>query len=289
MKGTRDIRRRIRAVKNTSQITRAMQLVATAKMKRAQEAAKANRPYALVFQELVATLPAQLEEVSIPLLQPRPVHKRCILLITTNRGLCGPLNTHLLRLLQWAQDDVLFVCVGKQGLQFLSRAHKHVAATFDLPDIVTFQSMRVVVEYMLRLFNEGTVDTLEVAYASHVNTLVQEPVIEMIAPMVDLHAGLASLHKQYKLPLPQPPTDKRIMTFEPSAQSVLEALVVAFIKHKVFHCFLEARAAEHSARMVAMKTATDNATRLVQDLTLQYNKARQAAITQEILEIAAAR
>lgn len=286
MKGIRDIKRRIKAVKNTGQITKAMQLVAAAKMKQAQQRTLAHRPYALLFHQVVSSLGSRIDTLAHPLLEPRVVQKRGILCISSDKGLCGPLNTNLTRAIQAIpKDSAHFVCAGDKALQALSRLQYSVLADFEVPDKLSFHAIKTVAEFTLKLYTEGTIDTIEILYPSFINTLIQDTQLEKLAPIDDLAASLEGLKKTYKLPLATS-VDARKIEFEPTAAAILEEIPLLFIKQKMYHAFLEARAAEHSARMVAMKTATDNAKKLVQSLSLEYNKARQAMITQEILEIA---
>lgn len=287
MKGIRDIKRRIKAVKNTGQITRAMQLVAAAKMKQAQQRTLSHRPYALLFHQVVSCLGNRIDKLVHPLLEARPVKKRGILCISSDKGLCGPLNTNLARAIQAIpKDSAHFICAGDKALQALSRIQYSVLADFKVADKLSFHAIKTIAEYMLQLYLDGTIDTIEVLYPSFINTLIQETLTEKLAPIDDLSASLEGLRKTYKLKLKDTQSDNRRFEFEPTSALLLEEVPLLFIKQKIYHAFLEARAAEHSARMVAMKTATDNAKKLIQSLNLEYNKARQAMITQEILEIA---
>jgi len=288
MASTRDIRRRIKSVKNTRQITKAMELVAASKMKRAQQRVIAGRPYAQLLAEMLAELAPHVEESFHPFLEAREVKTRGVLLITTDRGLCGPLNSNLFKVVTSIKKPAKYVAIGRKGAQFLSRTHRDLLADFPVSDRVTFAEAKVAIEFMTAQFLSGTVDTVEVVYSRFRNTLVQEPTRRPILPLGELREFLfdprisgadmarARLH------------EGREMLFEPGAQVVLEALLPFYVNRFFYQTVLSAKASEHSARMVAMKTAKDNATKLLEDLTLEYNKARQAAITQEILEIAAA-
>jgi F-type H+-transporting ATPase subunit gamma len=285
MASTRDIRRRIKSVKNTRQITKAMELVAASKMKKAQAMALAGRPYAQLMSRMLAALANRVEESIHPFLVQREVKTRGILLITTDKGLCGPLNANLFKLVFDIKGSAKFVAVGRKGAQFLARTRRDIVADFTISDRVLFNEIKPVVEMMMQMYLEGKIDTLEIIYPRYKNTLVQESMIRPLLPLTSLkdfveahnaeHGGIKS-------------TDDRSMLFEPTAQTVLEALLPFYVNRYIYQLALSAKASEHSARMVAMKTAKDNATKLLGDLTLEYNKARQAAITQEILEIAAA-
>lgn len=287
MKGIREIRQRIKAVKNTAQITRAMQLVSASKMKKAQENALTNRPYSVLLEEIMVALSSRLDEVENPFMVDRPVRNRGILTISTDRGLCGPLNSNMFRMITKLEGDLQFVTIGKKGTQFLSRGNYNLLADFELPDHVAFDDVRIVIEYVMNMYLDGRIDTIEVLYPAYVNTLVQEPVLQKLAPIVDMHEALAKVRKRFGAVESSLPKDDRVMIFEPSKSLMVNQLPTFFLKHELYHCILEARASEHSARMVAMKSATDNAKHLIEDLNLEYNKARQAGITQEILEISA--
>lgn len=294
MANLRDIRRRIKSVKNTRQITRAMQLVSSSKMKRAQDAAVAGRPYALLLADLLDTVGEKLDltgaTISHPFFEKRVVKTRGILILSTDKGLCGPLNTNLFRkIVEEVKGDAQFFTVGRKATQFISRSQRNLVADFDISDKATFGELRPMLKMLIEAYNNGEVDTIEVAYPSFVNVLVQEPVIQSLLPIIDLREVLDQLKKRVgDLPSLEARSDSREMFFEPSAQSVLDELPSLYVKVIIHQLLLESRAAEYCARMVAMKSATDNASSLVDDLTLDYNKARQAAITQEILEIASA-
>lgn len=287
MPSTRDIRRRIKSVKNTRQITRAMELVAASKMKKAQHAALAGRPYAQLMATMLAALAPRVDESQHAFLAKREVKTRGILLISTDKGLCGPLNSNLFKLVTEIRTPAKFVAVGKKGAQFLARTRRDLIADFTVSDRASFVEVRTVSEYLVKLFLEGTVDTVEVIYARFKNTLVQEPMVRPVLPLSNLRQFIEAL-QQHAGVVANEFNDTRDMLFEPSAQAVLEALLPFYVNRHIYQLVLSAKASEQSARMVAMKTAKDNATKLLGDLTLEYNKARQAAITQEILEIAAA-
>tara|TARA_Y100001978_G_scaffold76493_1_gene68654 strand:- start:1127 stop:2002 length:876 start_codon:yes stop_codon:yes gene_type:complete len=287
MANTRDIRIRIKGVKNTRQITRAMQMVATSKMKKAQESAKAGRPYALLLADVIVSIADEFEEVTQSYFAQRPVKHRGILVIGTDKGLCGALNSNLFRELGDVDSSAKFVSVGKRATQYLSRARKDLLADFSLPDKPTFSDIRNIVEFLLNSYEEGRIDTIEVLYTSFINTLRQEPELIRLFPLNDLDAMTEKLHGRFGVTDHVAPKDTREILFE-DRDAVLSELASLYLKQEIFQLVLESLASEHSARMVAMKTATDNAGNLIDDLTLQYNRARQAAITQEILEISAA-
>ena len=288
MSSTRDIRRRIKSVKNTRQITKAMELVAASKMKRAQQSAVAGQPYAMLLSEMLGALDKRIEGFEHPFLSQRPVKTRGILLVTTDRGLCGPLNSNLLRLVTEIKEPATFVTVGRKGAQFISRTKRKLAADFPVSDKVSFAEVREPAQFITKLFLDGEVDTVEVMFSWFKNTLVQLPIVLPILPIANLSDVIATIRKQKGMAAVEARADSREVLIEPDTKSVLSALLPLYINREIHQCILDAKASEHSARMVAMKTAKDNASKLLDDLTLEYNKARQAAITQEILEIAAA-
>lgn len=261
-----------------------MELVAASKMKKAQQAALAGRPYAQLMASMLAALAPRVADASHPFLVTREVKTRGILLVTTDKGLCGPLNANLFKLVSDIKSPAKFVAVGRKGAQFLARTRRDIVADFFVHDRVPFGEVKQAVEFMMKLYLEGTIDTLEVIYPRFKNTLVQEPTVRPVLPLASVSEFVRHLHHEVGAAQP----DERDMLFEPDAASVLEALLPFYVNRYIYQLFLSAKASEHSARMVAMKTAKDNATKLLGDLTLEYNKARQAAITQEILEIAAA-
>jgi F-type H+-transporting ATPase subunit gamma len=286
MASTRDIRRRIKSVKNTRQITKAMELVAASKMKKAQQAALAGRAYAQLMAKMLARLAPRLSEIQHPFLVKRDIKTRGILLVTTDKGLCGPLNANLFKLVAEIKTPAKYYAIGRKGSQFLARNKRDLVADFHVSDKLAFNEVKVIVELMVKAYLDGEIDTIEVIYPRYKNTLVQESLVRPVLPLASLAEFLAGAHVDGGSPAAS--SDDRDMLFEPSAEEVLEALIPFYVNRHVYQLVLSARASEHSARMVAMKTAKDNATKLLGDLTLEYNKARQAAITAEILEISAA-
>jgi len=280
MANLRDIRRRIKSVKNTAQITKAMQMVAAAKMRKAQQAALAGHPYAEVLNRVLVSLRERVSEGAHPLLDKRPVKKSLVLLITTDKGLCGALNTNVLReaaTLDTATTE--FVASGKKGASFLARTGRKMIADFSLPDSPTFLQTKAISKFCLEKFLSGEVDSVAVLYPKFVNTLTQKPVLVPMLPISEeAAAGVNGAHQ----------ADGAQYLFEPDSDEVLNAVLPYYFHFTVFQMILDARASEQSARMVAMKSATDNAKGLVKDLTLEYNKARQASITTELLEITTA-
>jgi F-type H+-transporting ATPase subunit gamma len=286
MPNTRDIRNRIRGVKNTQKITRAMQLVAASKMKKAQDRALEGRPYAQQMARMLASLTGKVEDFSHPFLEEREVKTRGILVISTDRGLCGALNANLFReVANLDRKNTAFVSIGRKARQFLSRTGRNLLADFPISEEAPFKELRPVVEFLIEQYHDGAIDTIEVLYPRFKNTLIQEPTRIPFLPLTNLLGYVEEVAKEQKRELVE---DNRDLVFEPGPETILTALLDRFVKREIYQMLIDARASEHSARMVAMKAATDNAKKLTDSLTLQYNKARQAGITQEILEITAA-
>ncbi len=285
MANSRTIRRRIKSVKNTSQITKAMQMVASSKMKKAQAAALAGRPFAELLGRMLAHVRDYTDESVHPLLQVRKGERHLLILVTTDKGLCGPLNTNLLREVSARHTpETKYVTVGRKGRQFLQRLGREVVADFEIPDLVTFPQSRQIANFCIEQFKENNFDRVSVAYSQYINTLRQEPVVQPLLPISPIQLPGHSLFdaaSESTQPLPE-------ILFEPSPALVLDWLLPRFLQFALHKVILEARASEHSARMVAMKSATDNAKDLIKALTLEYNKLRQASITAELLEISTA-
>lgn len=289
MASTRDIRRRIKSVKNTRQITKAMELVAASKMKKAQAAALAGRPYAELMAKMLGAIADRVEEAQHPFLAKREIRTRGIILITSDKGLCGPLNSNVLKVVTDIKTPAKYAVIGRKGTQFIARTHRDLLADFPANDRTSFADIKIVAEFMVKQFIEGVVDTVEVIWPRFRNTLVQAPTIMTLLPLTSVKDIIADLHSDAGLAVTTATKSAdNPMLFEPDAASVLEAVLPLYINRELFQHAIDAKASEHSARMVAMKTAKDNATKLLGELTLEYNKARQAGITQEILEIAAA-
>lgn len=283
MANLRDIRRRIKSVKNTAQITKAMQMVAASKMRKAQQAALAGRDYAQLLNRVITSLRDAIDPSSHPLLERRGKKSQLVILMTTDKGLCGALNTNILREAGSLDPATTrFVSIGRKGTQFLARMRRTMVADFPLAERPTFPQCKQISKFCIEKFLSGEVDSVSILYPRFVNTLTQAPILLPILPIASLEeVGLKSDYE------PLPPIEGGI-EFEPDAAAVLDAILPAYIHYIVYQTQLGTRASEHSARMVAMKNATDNAKSLIKDLTLEYNKARQAGITNEILEIATA-
>jgi F-type H+-transporting ATPase subunit gamma len=282
MGSTRNIRRRIRSVKNTAQITKAIQTVAASKMRKAQDAALNGRPFAAQAIRLLANAARSLEDYEHPLLEVRPVRKRAVILLTTDKGLCGGLNANLMReASHYDRDTTLFIGAGKKGAQFLARTGRHLAAEFPMEDNPAFSDAQAIARAAKELFSQGEVDRVEVLFPKFVNTLTQHPEQRPLLPMEALWEGDEAEKKDAEAT----PVD---YLFEPSPGEVMSAMLRSFLDFQILQLLLETKASEHSARMVAMKNASENADQLIKDLTLTYNKIRQADITTELLDISVA-
>lgn len=287
MPSTKEIRGRIKSVKNTRQITKAMELVAASKMKKAQQNASSGQPYAALLAEVLANVAGRIDGVEHPFFEKREVKKRGILVVTTDRGLCGPLNSNLFREILKVKDEAKFVTIGRKGIQFVSRNKLNVLADFSVPDDVPYLQVKQIIEFMVEKYEAEEIDTVEILYPRFVNTLIQESSFAKLLPISDLDSMINGLRGKDAEPWHES-YDERKFKLEPDPVTILNSLLPLFVNREAHQAILSARASEHSARMVAMKTAKDNASNLLDALTLEFNKARQAAITQEILEIAAA-
>ncbi len=288
MASTRDIRRRIRSVKNTAQITKAMQMVAASKMRKAQQAALSGRPYAALMNQVLAEVSHHAGDFRNPLLEHREGQKVALLTVSTDKGLCGALNSNLLReAAKYDKEMTLYVAAGRKAAQFVARTRRRLAADFTYKDPPLFSDARAISRFVQDLFLKGEVDRVDVLFTNYISTLNQKPEVRTLLPVGELKAVRTAMAT------PEGRDDKLLkgpteFLFEPSADQVLGALLPHYLNFQVYHILLEAKASEHSARMVAMKNATDSAQQLIKDLTLQYNKLRQANITKELLEISSA-
>ena len=286
---TRDIRRRIKSVKNTSQITKAMQMVAAAKMRKAQMAALGGRPYAELLNRTLQAVSAGTSDGAHELIKVREVKKELVIVVSTDKGLCGPLNTNLLReVAKFDPEKTIFVAVGRKGVQYLVRSKRTLAAEFELKDNFSFLQSKGVSKFAMDKFKSGEVDRVTVVFTDYINTLTQIPKARTILPIGSLAVSVGIGGAQEDALVEAKTNGASEYTFEPDQAAVLSAILPHFVHFQVYQMILDARASEHSSRMVAMKSATDNAKQLIKDLTLEYNKVRQAAITTELLEITTA-
>ncbi len=287
MANLRDIRRRIKSVKNTAQITRAMQLVAAAKMKKAQDQALAGREYAAHLTQVLYDIRKNFTDESHPLLEQREGSRELVLVISTDKGLCGPLNTNLAKAIKaHTSPDAHFVTVGRKLRVMCEKLGKKVVADFTVKDPVPFSQTRPISKFLTQQFLDGNYDKVSIAFTNFVNTLRQEPQVVTLLPVQaqteePAAADAYSVEEHIKDAF-------RDYSFEPDVNEVLAAILPLYVNYEVFQAHVESRASEHSARMVAMKSATDNAKKFIKELTLEYNKLRQGAITAELLEITTA-
>jgi F-type H+-transporting ATPase subunit gamma len=287
MPSTRDIRRRIKSVRNTAQITKAMQMVAAAKMRKAQQAALGGRPYATLMNQVLAEVTKDSGDFTHPLLEQREGTKRCVIVVSTDKGLCGALNSNLLReAAKFDKATTVYVTAGRKASQFVARTRRRLVAEFTYKDTPSFGEARAISKFAQDLFIKGEVDRVDILFTSYTSILVQRPEVAPMLPIGKIIAVGAGA-QAHASPEPQVngPTE---FLFEPSAGKVLGALLPHYLNFKIYQILLEAKASEQSSRMVAMKNATDNAKQLIKDLTLEYNKLRQANITKELLEISSA-
>jgi F-type H+-transporting ATPase subunit gamma len=277
MASQRDIRRRIGAVRNIKQITRAMQFVAASKLRRAQEATLAARPYSEKIDEVLADLAAVLGPDDHPLLVQRESGKRLLVLVTTDRGLAGPLNTNTVRFaareITEHPGDLAVVTVGRKGRDAMRRARVPMEAHFaGFGDRPAFADVLPLARLLTDDYLAGDVARIDIIYSRFISTLAQKPVLAQLLPVQPAQDTAGIPGNQF--------------IFEPNAGAVLEQLLPRYVATRLFQAVLEAKASEESSRMVAMKNATENAEELIDDLTLSYNKVRQSNITREMIEIA---
>jgi F-type H+-transporting ATPase subunit gamma len=285
MANTRDIRHRIKSIRNTAQITKAMQMVAASKMRKAQQHALAGRPYAALMNKVLVSLQQRTNPQLHPLLEVRPLKKELILIISTDKGLCGALNTNLFReAANFDQTKTVFVVSGKRARQFIARTKRELLADFELKDSPSFVESKPLSKFCMEKFLRREVDKVSVLFTHFINTISQRAVLETLLPISSF-----DLPKSESVAGANQDLDPMLgYVFEPKAEELLGVVLPYYIEFQVFQMILDARASEHSARMVAMKNATENAEKFIKDLTLEYNKMRQAGITTELLEIATA-
>src|SRR5207237_2580816 len=281
MANTQDIRRRIKSIRNTAQITKAMQMVAASKMRRAQQHALAGRPYAALINRGLVSLQKRTDPTLHPLLQIREIKKELVLIISTDKGLAGALNTNLFReVANFDQSKTAFVVTGKKARQFVARTKRELLADFELKDSPSFVETKAISKFVTEKFLNREVDKVSVLYTHFINTINQRAVVETLLPIsnFDLAKGDSAEGATEDV------DPKLGYVFEPSAEVVLDIMLPYYIQYQVFQMILDARASEHSARMVAMKNATDNANQFIKDLTLKYNNITQARHTTKQLE-----
>jgi F-type H+-transporting ATPase subunit gamma len=280
MASTQILKSRIRSVKSTRQITKAMQLVAASKMRRAQDATKASSPYTLAARQLLTALSTHTSVKNHPLFVSRKVKTRLLIVIASDKGLAGAYNSNIVRVYaqELQSDDKAgikntTITVGRKAAQFVSRIKdtQVLGAYEELPDKPDGSELRAILDNAHALYTSGEVDAVDVIYTDFVSSVLQESKVIRVLP-----AGF------------DPVTEPNVAgdaTYEPSAEEVLDGVAYRLVGAQIYQALLDSRASEHSMRMMAMKNATDNASDLIDDLTLEMNKARQSAITQELAEI----
>lgn len=296
MANTRQVKRRITTAKNISKITKAMEMVAASKMKRAQEQALAARPYALELLKSLRHVTERVDASLHPLLTKQAEGKKAVLVVGTDKGLCGSLNSHLLKQLisfrQQVGDDAVVVAVGKRAVLFTRIIGLPIAAQFtDLPEKISMRDILPISSYVMEQFLAQQFSQVDVIYMDFVNTLKQVPQREQLLPIAKQVVSDSAVEKWTDGELHTSEVITKDATeyqFEPSAQAILNTLLPFYIENSIYHTFLEAKASEHSARMVAMKNASENAGELMEELLLIFNKGRQQAITSELLDITTA-
>jgi F-type H+-transporting ATPase subunit gamma len=281
MAGAKEIRSKIASIKNTQKITRAMEMVAASKMRKTQDRMRASKPYATKIYNVVRHIARATSEYRHPFMDKRDVKRIGVIVVTSDRGLCGGLNSNLLRetirvLREWQHEgkEIDLCVIGRKGQAFFKRVGGRVIASIDqLGDKPGVKDIIGAVKVMLDAFYKGEIDALHVVYNEFVNTMTQKPTVKQL------------------LPLPRAEEDKKSLghhwdyIYEPDAKELLDALLERYIELQVYQAVVENIACEQAAKMIAMKSATDNAGDLIKEFQLAYNKARQAAITQELAEI----
>lgn len=288
MANTRELRRRIKSVKSTAQITKAMQMVAASKMKKAQNQALNGRPYNFNLNYALRRLLPLVNLESRPLLHGNDSKIKGIAVFSTDKGLCGALNTNLFRFLSTADflsTDTIFYTVGKKGRNFIARTGRNLQADFENPDVVIFREALQLGKLLIDSFLSKEIGEAYLVYPKFISTLRQESTSLKILPI--------EYHELEKLVAVDQPEEKsenlgQEFLFEPDPNKLLDYLLLHFVRMKIYQSLLETKASEQSSRMIAMQNATDNASDLVSDLNLTYNQTRQDAITKELLEIVTA-
>jgi F-type H+-transporting ATPase subunit gamma len=283
MASTREIRRRIKSIRSTAQITKAMQMVAASKMRKAQQAAIDVRPFIRLVYRIQRRAVTRVTDFTHPLLEVRPVKKRLVILVSSDKGLCGALNSNLFRLVgRYDPRSTVFITAGRKAAQFVARTRRVLVADFPYGDTPRFAEARAIAAMARDLYVTGEVDEVIVVATRFINTLTQQAVALEYLPIGEI--------KGLRIPGDNPEAevagDTSEFRFEPGPEQILSYLLGHFLNILLHTVLLNAKASEQSARMVSMKSATDNANTMIKDLTLHYNKLRQGAITQELLEIA---
>ncbi len=283
MQSPRELRRRIKSVSGTAQITKAMQMVAASKMRKAQQAAIDTAPFARLLYRIQRAATTRATDFKHPLLEVRPVRRRAVILVAADKGLCGALNTNVLRLAsQFDPQSTVFITAGRKAAQFVARSRRQLAAEFAYGDSPTFPEARAISSFARDLFLKGEVDEVVIVTTRFINTLAQQPVRMEYLPVGEIK-GIQVVGAAQE---PASEAETEATAFEPSSEEVLGYLLGHYLTIYLYYILLNAKASEQSARMVSMKNATDSAEDLISALTLEYNKLRQGNITRELLEIA---
>jgi len=283
MHSPRDLRRRIRSISSTAQITKAMQMVAASKMRRAQLAALAGRPFVQVLYRIQREATTRMGEFSHPLFESREVRKRAVILVGADKGLCGALNSNVCRLAaDFDPQSTLYITAGRKAAQFIARTGRQLVADFAYTDTPRISEARAISAFARDLFLKREVDQVQVIATRFVNTLTQQALCLDYLPVGEVRTiKIPGVRSEEELS-----NDTTESLFEPSPEFVLSYLISHYLDIYIYQVLLNAKASEQSARMVSMKNATDSAENLIKDLTLEYNKLRQGNITKELLEIA---
>lgn len=277
----REIKRRIKSIENTSKITHAMELVAAAKMKRAQNQALSGKPYSNTVNQVIRSIAGRIDPETHPLLARTQGSKTAVIFFSTDRGLAGPLNANLFREIEKLEGQLKFITFGKKARDFIVKSGKELVADFVLPEKSELASVRAVAKLVTSGFLQGEFDQAWVLYTEFVSTIKQVAAVKQLLPIID-RKGLEEITKETE------GTEGGEPLFEPDPDTVLESVLPQYILMELYQILLESKASEHSARMVAMKNATENALDIVDDLTLTFNGIRQETITKEILDITTA-
>ncbi|HEY4477777.1 MAG TPA: ATP synthase F1 subunit gamma [Candidatus Paceibacterota bacterium] len=295
MAGTKEIKRRIKSVKNTKKITKAMELVAASKMKRAVSKTLASRLYANYSWELLTSLSGKLDEVTHPFFVEKNEGKILIVLITSNRGLCGAYNAQvikktILKIKSLENETVEFLTIGKKGDTAMRRVGQEVVASFlDLPDTASLSDVNAISKHITVEYKNNTYKNIYVAYTDFISALTQTPRIRKLLPVSkkELKKAIQDVGDQKSREMLDAKTDTSQYIFEGDTDTLIESLAEKLVKMQIYQMLLESNASEQSSRMLSMKNAGDAAGEMIDDLTLVFNKARQANITREISEISA--
>ena len=283
MHSIRDLRRRIRSISSTAQITKAMQMVAGSKMRKAQQAALSGRPFAYLLYRIQREATTRMGAFSHPLLEKREVRKRAVILIGADKGLCGALNSNLFRIAaQFDSKSTVFITAGRKAAQFVAHTGRHLAAEFEYTDTPHFSEAAAIAAFARDLFLKKEVDQVQIVATRFVNTLTQSPLTTDYLPVGEItELKIPGMESEQELQ-----ADDSESMFEPNPETVIGYMLSHYLDFYVYQVLLNAKASEQSARMVSMKNATDSADHLIKDLSLEYNKQRQGNITKELLEIA---